>query len=587
MRPTTGPTVRRTQPRGMVFVWLVVGIVTMSCAGAAPPSNTISSAPAVPQQTTLTKRITAAIRGTPASLAQNRLFVPGSSGSVPGADALDELVHAGLAHWNADGALVPQLAEEAPSVENGLWRTFPDGRMQTTWRIRPTARWQDGTPVTSRDMVFTAAVEQDPETGIPRSAVYDLIESIEAPDASTVTVTWKRPYIEADAMFTHRFALPLPQHLLGAIYASDKRDVFATGYWQQEFIGAGPYRVQRWVPDSHVVLQANAAYVLGRPRIDEVEVKFIPDPTTLMANVLAGVQLTLGRALSFDQSIQMRDQWRDGKPALRPGAALPITPQFLKAQPAVVADVRFRRALFHAIDRQQLVDSLMAGQSQVAETFVSPADPAYTAVLPRVVRYEFDPRGALQIIEGLGYTRAPDRYFHDPANEKLSVQIYTAAQNDRNPKATAAVAGFWEQIGVGTEQVIIPIQRFQDVEYRAQFPAFEITATAGGTSARDLARYHSSSTPLPENQFRARGNASRYRSPELDALIDRYLSTIELSERREVLADIVRHQTENLTMMPLFYDVMATMVGQQLRNVTARGDHHSEAWNAQEWDIQR
>jgi peptide/nickel transport system substrate-binding protein len=312
---------------------------------------------------------------------------------------------------------------------------------------------------------------------------------------------------------------------------------------------------------------------------------FGKDPTTLMANVLAGVELTLGRALSFDQALQMREQWRDGTIATRLSAALPIMPQFINPNPPIVADLRFRRALLHAIDRQEIVDSMMAGEAEVAHSFVSPALPAYATIEPHLVKYELNPARAVQMLEDLGYVRAADGTFNDASNQKLAVQIYTAAQNDRNPKVTGAVAGHWRQLGVTVEQVIIPIQRFQDVEYRAQFPAFEITATAGGISVRDIIRYHSSSTPLPENQFRARGNSARYRNPELDGFLDRYLTTIRMQDRLEALAGMVHHQTENVTMLPVFFDVGATMVGNRLRNVAARGDRYTEAWNAHEWDL--
>ena len=105
--------------------------------------------------------------------------------------------------------------------------------------------------------------------------------------------------------------------------------------------------------------------------------------------------------------------------------------------------------------------------------------------------------------------------------------------------------------------------------------------------SRDVRRYHSSATPLPENQFRAAGNSSRYRSPELDGLIDRYLSTISLTDRYAVLADLVHHQTENVTMLPLFYDVTVTMAANRLRNISGRSERATEAWNAQAWDVDR
>jgi ABC-type transport system substrate-binding protein len=89
-------------------------------------------------------------------------------------------------------------------------------------------------------------------------------------------------------------------------------------YWTTEFVGTGPFALRAWVTGSHAVLAANERFVLGRPKVDAVEVKFIPDPNTLVANIVAGtVDITLGRALSLEPSLQVRDRWRDGHMELR------------------------------------------------------------------------------------------------------------------------------------------------------------------------------------------------------------------------------------------------------------------------------
>src|SRR5205823_5284747 len=115
--------------------------------------------------------------------------------SVRGLDGVEELTHAGLTYIKGDETRAAQLAEAVPSLDNGLWKLLPDGRMETSWKIKPAARWQDGTPVTADDFLFTAGVEQDKEIDIPPYAEYELIEAIVAPDPSTIVVTWSRPYI--------------------------------------------------------------------------------------------------------------------------------------------------------------------------------------------------------------------------------------------------------------------------------------------------------------------------------------------------------------------------------------------------------
>jgi ABC-type transport system substrate-binding protein len=115
----------------------------------------------VSQEFQAPKCLSAAISGNIASFrAQlNRA----AAGTLRGSDEVEELVHAGLAIADEQKVLRPQLAVQVPTAENGRWVVFPDGRMQTTWTIRPNAVWHDGAPVVADDFTFTAQIAQDPE----------------------------------------------------------------------------------------------------------------------------------------------------------------------------------------------------------------------------------------------------------------------------------------------------------------------------------------------------------------------------------------------------------------------------------------
>src|SRR5207249_9178500 len=319
-----------------------------------------------------------------------------------GLDAIEELTHAGMTHADDHGVLHPQLAEAVPTVDNGLWRLLPDGRMETTWKIKPTARWQDGTPVTADDFRFGARIEQDKDLGVPGNATFDLIEGIDAPDASTVVVRWKQPFIEADSMFTYAIALPIPRHLVESAYTEDKANFFGAPYWTQDFIGAGPYRMRDWVLDSHIVLQAYDGYVLGRPKIDEIEIRFIPDPNAIVANLLAEASdMTLGRSLlTVEQAQEVLNQWHDARLGTSYVSWAVVHSQFINTNPPIITDVRFRKALIQAIDRQQMMETFMGGQSSVTHTFVGPDSAEYREIEPSIVKYDYDPRRAAQMMEG-------------------------------------------------------------------------------------------------------------------------------------------------------------------------------------------
>jgi len=529
------------------------------------------------------KRITAAIRADPGSLV---LLKTQRGGALRGLDAIEELTNAGLTYVKADGGRAPQLAEEVPSLDNGLWKVQPDGTMETTWKIKASATWQDGTPVTADDFLFTTTVEQDKDLEIASYAEYGLIDSIEAADPHTITVIWKQPYIDADTMFSYGAAgMPLPKHILADSYTNDKTNFLTLPFWTDGYVGAGAFTMREWVQDVHATVDAYNGYVFGRPKIDEIEIDFIPDNNALLANILAGTDMTLGKTMSLDMALQAQDQWKGGRVEIRKQNWTPLNPQFIDPDPVIILDYRFRKALFLAIDRQQLTDFVFSGHGAVADSYVSPDTPMYNLIEPRIVKYPYDPRQSAQIVSELGYTKRGDGFLYGADGAKLTVSIRIPTQNDIHLKATAPIADAWQAMGVAVDQVPIPIQRTLDRPYRATFPGFQIVERVNRLDAADVYRFHSSQAPLPENGYRASGFESRYRNPDLDAAIERYVTAIPLAERMRALGDIVHHQTENLSQLPLFYGADPTLVSNRLLNVTARGEDFTQAWNVQDWDL--
>lgn len=556
----------------MSIHWLVAGVALVACAAPQRADQAGSQGAQPAPGAAQPKRVTAAIMGDPPALATAL-----AGFGIRGVDAIEHLLNAGLTIVDNRGTLQPRLAEAVPSLDAGSWTLLPDGMMETTWRIRHGALWHDGAVVTADDFLFRARLAQDRELPLFTNAAYALTDAIEAPDPSTIKVRWKQPYIDADALFNDP---PAPKHLLERPYLGNKAGFPGLAYWTEEFSGTGPYRLRELVRGSHLVLDANDRYVLGRPRIDIVEIRFIPDPTTIVANILAGeVELTLGKTLSAEQAVEVANQWPGGKLEFTPSNAVSVYPQLLTPNPPIVSNPAFRRALLHAVDRQQLVDALLLGRSSIAHSFLFPGQAQYQAIEARLSRYDYDPRRAAQMLEALGYSRAGDGMFRDSAGQPLSVELRTYTV-DVNQKATLTVADFWQRVGVAVTPNVMSPQAAQNNEYVFTYPAFILqryTSDVGG-----LRNLHSSRTPLPENNFRS-GNVSRYVNAEFDALLDRYFSTIPLNERTEVLGQIIFHIADQLTQMGLFFDAEPTVLSGRLQNVAARWPSSTQAWNAHQW----
>ncbi len=503
-----------------------------------------------------------------------------------GADAVEELFSAGLVRFTPEGEPSAQLAEVVPTLENGLWRVFPDGRMETTWRIKDGVKWHDGTPFTADDLVFTVQVNQDREIPEFSHAGFNSLDDVRADDSRTLTAMWKTPYIQADFMFSFQWALPLPRHLLETAYVNSKQVFTQQLYWSRDYVGMGPYKVRSFVPAERLILEANPDYVFGRPTVDEIEVRYITDANTIVANLLSGdVLLSLGPGVSVDQALQVKERWTDGRLEVYPYYGTNVaTAQMTNPSPSALAQVQFRRALVHALDRQALIESVQGGLGAVSGFIVPPGAPEFEAVKPAVVDYPYDPRRAVQLIEDLGYRRGGDGIFRDPAGQDLSVEIMVESGDDARERATLVAADNWSRIGLrGTPRILSSeLSTAERNEARALRPGFEVAGqTVAMSDPRRLADFNSRDVPTQERRWQGR-NRARLQSPEMDEIVDRFFSTVSRSDRIELLKQAASHLTDQVVVISLFHPASPTLISNRLEGVTPR-TIRTQNWDAHKW----
>jgi len=289
----------------LTLSWLLLTALLAGCAGASPGERTSPSGSANPTVSSAPKKLTAAIQGDPHTVFSQL----NPSGTVKGIAALENLVHSDLSREDTAGNMYPVLAEAVPTVENGRWKILADGRTETAWRLRENARWHDGQRVTADDFLFASTLARDRDLPAFGTTLYELVESVDAPDDRTFVVTWKKPYIRANA----GLGVPLPRHVLEATYLEDKTRLEGLPFFLEEWVGTGPFKLREVARGSHLIVDANADYALGRPSIDVIEVKFILDVNTMLARLLSGdIDMFMERGISLDQALQIKDRWTGG-----------------------------------------------------------------------------------------------------------------------------------------------------------------------------------------------------------------------------------------------------------------------------------
>jgi peptide/nickel transport system substrate-binding protein len=552
------------------FATLVLAAILL--AACAPTNTTPSPTQPAPAAPAAPKRITIGAFVIATNILDNR------------ARPVPELVIGGLTTLDDRGVRQPQLAEAVPSIDNGLWAVFPDGRMQTTHRLRERVVWHDGAPMTSDDLVFTATVARDAAlTLVVRDATYDLIDRIEAPDPRTVVVTWREPYFQADALFSFvggSFTNPLPKHLLEQAYLEDKTTFDQQPFWTTTYVSAGAFRLRDWEQGSRAILEAFPDYVLGRPKVDEIEVRFFGDENVLLANILAGeIDLTPQASVSMDLGVSVRDQWVAGHIEPYVIGAFSIYPQFHHPDPLALRDLQFRAALLQSIDRQQMVDEFTHGTSTVADSVIPTDDPAYPYVKDSIVTYQYDPARAQQTIASLGFVRGADGYFRDAAGETLALKVQSAVTSG---KLTLTVADYLNRVGIKGDGVILQSAVATQPEVRYTYGGLDLVNAPIGSTG--IVNYLvSAAAPLPERNYRAPNssvNRGAYVDPDYDLLMRRYVTTIPLPERMQALAQLVHAQTSQLLVWGLYNTVYAIVKSNRLQNVPP-----GVAWNAHNWDV--
>jgi peptide/nickel transport system substrate-binding protein len=512
-------------------------------------------------------------------------------GGGSGARELANTINQHLAVITADGSPAPRLLAELPSFDRGTWRMLPDGRMETTYKLRTDVVWHDGAPLTADDIAFSFQVNRDPEVPNSNQDAVRLVESWETRDPSTVVVTWRQAYPFADRL-EHRELYPLPKHLLEQSYTQGSKEAFlAQPYFHAEFVGLGPFRVARWESGSHIELAAFDRYFLGRPKLDTIRLQFIPDPNTMLANLNAKaiqVMLTLGGIPEFEAMMAIKRDWEaagHGTMLMDPISYRFVEPQKLHSpQPPDLVDPRVRQALIHAIDREALARVVFGEFGVVADSWVHPSFGTYRQLQPAITRYPYDPRRARALMEEAGWRTGTDGVLG-----KGGMKFNLTMRDQDGEGDSLIIAANWKEIGVIGSYERRTAAALRDRQDRATFTGVDVTSNPMGVAAvtRRAAGYN---IPTAENRWTGT-NRGGYSNPAWDELDLRILGALEERMRVDLEGELLRVYTADLPILPLYFRSDLVPVGGGLKGPVANtGVAHRgfilHTWNIHQWDIE-
>lgn len=506
-------------------------------------------------------------------------LLPGRSSGVAQGTTLS-LFNAALAFQDEQGADHPYLAETLPKLNTESWRLFPDGQMETTYRLRPNLVWHDGSPLPADDFAFANEVYRSPDFGMSGVPPLSLMESITAPDIQTLIIRWKRPYPDAGSL-GDKFS-PLPRHILETGVRDDPRALLLSPFWTREYVGLGPYKVAAWEPGTFMEGTAFAGHSLGAPKIDRVRLQFINDANVIVAGLLAGsIDVVVDNGIRPEQGAELQRQWASseagGVVSYPSGSVRYVYAQLQPelAQPQSLLDIRVRRALAYSIDKRSLIEGLSEGLSVAADTLAVPNADYFGAVDAAISKYVYDPRRTEQLLAEVGFSKASDGFYTSPATGKFTVHHQVNAGNPAGIQEQAILVDTWRRSGLDFTSSVLSIALQQDGQVRASFPGLASTLCPCSTSALDLVS--SRGIPTLENGWLG-NNRGHWSNPDFDQLSARFDETLDRSERAAIAARLMKQVSEELPGFPLYYDVTSIAYAADLQ-----GPLPGAKWNLYLW----
>ncbi len=432
---------------------------------------------------------------------------------------------------NTDGQsrMIPGLAESWQAVAPNVWE----------FRLRRGVRFHNGNAFTAEDVAFT--IQRVPN--VPNSpssfAIYTRpIRNVEIVDEYTIRLTTEGPYPLLPQDLTNIYILDRETH------QNATTEDFNAG---RAAIGTGPFRLVTYRNGDRIELERNDSYFGDRPAWQRVNYRMITNDSARTAALLAGdveaidqvptadlSKLRGDQRVALSQAIGLRliflglDHMRtDASPFITDNDGRPIPRNPLK-------DVRVRRALSMAIDRQAIVDRVMEGAATPAGQFLPPGIFSY---VPDLAPPRFDPDGARRLLAEAGY---PNGF-----------RIQLNGPNDRYPndgRIVQVIGQMWTRIGVRTSVEAQPWTTFVARAARQEFSAFLIgwgSNPEGSHPLRNLV-----ATFDREKGYGA-SNRGRYSNPQLDQMLEAALRELDDAKRERMLQDAQRLAMEDVAVIPL------------------------------------
>jgi peptide/nickel transport system substrate-binding protein len=512
-----------------------------------------------------------------------------------------------LASFDKDGKLIPFLAAEIPSLENG--DVARDGR-SVTWKLKPGLKWSDGQPFSADDVRFTYLYATNPAVRAESASAYADVADVQVLDENTVRLVfkdvnpaWSLPFVGTQGMI-------LPKHVFEPYNNANARNAPAN----LRPVGTGPYRVADF--------KTEEVLFLGTELVQTIKIIFEPNPffrepdkpyfsrvefkgggtaseatrsvlqtgdidfawnTSVESDTLQKLQaLGKGRVLAnlvpYVERIQLNRT--DPTKATEDGEV-----SSLRFPHPFLSDLRVRQAFSYAIDRGAIA-KLFPGSQIATNNLVSP--PAYASP---DTRYEFGPDKARALLDEAGWIDHDGDGWRDKDGVTMRVVFRTTANNPVRQRMQVLVRDMLRQVGVDVSLDIVDSNAFfsddpSNISSFRQFRA-DMQEFSDGNLSPDPGAFMKfwlcSSIPQKSNNWTGE-NAERWCNQQYDALYAQSQHEIDPAKRAQLFVQMNDLQIDDIVMIPLVHTADLYSASNALAGVDLT-PWDAGVWNIKDWRL--
>jgi peptide/nickel transport system substrate-binding protein len=497
-----------------------------------------------------------------------------------------------LASFNADGELIPFLAAEIPTVENG--GVAVDGK-SVTWKLKQDVKWSDGTPFTADDVVFTHQFLTNPDVGAATAGTYQIIETVEKLDDYTVKVQFKQVNPAWFLVFVGTEGMILPRHIFQDYNGINSRQ--APGNLIP--VGTAAYRVVEFKPGDVVIYEQNPHFrATEPPYFQQIQLKGGGDATSAARAILQTEDADFAYNLQVEASVLERLEAAGKGRLLSNFGALMERVLINQTDPNQATDegerssLKFphpffndplvRQAFSLAINRETIANQLYGKTGEATANFIV----APQQYISDNTQFEFNLEKAAALLDQAGWKDSNNNGIRDKDGVEMQVLFQTSV-NPLRQKTQEVIKQSLESIGIEVElKSIDPSVYFSgdpaNSETVERFQADLQMYTTGNTNPDPgsyLKTYTCDEIPQKSNNWIG-DNPSRYCNPEYDQLWQQSNTELDPEKRTQMIIEMNDLLVQNHIVIPLIHRAEVAGVSNTMTGVELT------PWDLNTWKIQ-